>query len=173
MQIFAHISSYFQFLWWKYGAKPFGTLRPATYTLWKYVCGSFAYLYCHGRQKKNEKSLSYHFHSNVTQKVMNDAQREIKGMWCYFKEIYISLKSRLWCTESVFYIGQVLPRNTAISEFSRRRTGKEMACLGEIEKRERHYSIIIKDSDEVTKGPNGAVSAGYVWLKQSYPCKVP
>ncbi len=112
VQIFAHISSYFQFLRRKYGAKPFGTLRPATYTLWKYVCGSFAYLYCHGRQKKNEKSLSYHFHSNVTQKVMNDAQREIKGMWCYFKEILISLKSRLWCTESVFYIGQVLPRNT-------------------------------------------------------------
>lgn len=129
--LFAHISSYFQFLGRKYGAKPFGTLSPGTYILRKYVCGSFSFFAMSWETKKEWKiTLSYHFHSNVTQVVMNGAQREIKGMWRFFKEISIA-SSRLLCTGSVFYIGQVLPRNTKraeeeILQFIRRWTGLEM-----------------------------------------------
>lgn len=45
MRLFTHISSYFQFLRRKYGAKPFGTLSPGTYTV-RSMCADLFFLFC-------------------------------------------------------------------------------------------------------------------------------
>lgn len=94
-------------------------------------------------KKEWKITLSYHFHSNVTRKVMNGAQREIKGMWCYFKEISIALtKQALMYWISLLYWSSSTQKHGDIGIHQKtdwKRNGEKKAVyLGEIEKREGH-----------------------------------